>query len=61
MIRCSVCNKQIKEGFVEDGGNCYCSEDCIFQIMSIGDFMEMIDNGEMCWAELEKESQDDKE
>ena len=60
---CSECGKEIKAGFVIDGGTeYYCSEKCLHKHYTHEDYLEMYDDGnsDTYWTEWEEdENQED--
>lgn len=53
---CSVCEKNMKDGYVIDGGaEYYCSEECLHTEITPDEWIELYDDGnsESYWTEWE--------
>ena len=53
---CSVCNKNMKEGYcIEGGAAYYCSDECLNERMTIEEFEELYNGGygDSYWTEWE--------
>lgn len=58
MRTCSVCGKKMDEGFCIDGGMAYyCTEECLYTVMTPEEWDELYDDGEgsSYWTEWDED------